>query len=269
MILRCGLELFRFLDHTDDAVVAAAAGSLFHTNGAVALFDDGAGIDITAFRSADGQRLTRDGRLIDHRLTGNDFAVKRDHTAGTNDNAVADLNVCHRNEYRTGVRLFPDFVHIQGHRLREVGNGLLVRPFIENIANTQQEHDRARRLEVLTQHRDRDRRRIQYRHLNLLVQQAVKPGLDIRHGAHDRDQRAHSARDEQLLHTAPAQRCNQPVLKFAAHGAAAMLRSERLFVGIGKRCKCLNDGCARRVIADHSVTCAVINRCFGYTLDFP
>ena len=80
-----------------------------------------------------------------------------------------------------------------------------MRPFIENIANTQQEHDRARRLEVLTQHRDRDRRRIQHRHLYLLVQQTVKPGLDIRHGAHDRDQRAHSARDEQLLHTAPAQ----------------------------------------------------------------
>ena len=234
MILRCGLEFFRFLDHADNAVVAAAAGALFHTNGAVALFDDGAGIDITAFRPADSQRLARDGRLIDHRLTGNDFAVKRDHTAGTNDNAVADLNVCHRHKHRACVRLFPDFVHIQGHGLREISNRLFVRPLVKNITDAQQEHDRARRLEVLTQHRDRNRRRIQHRHLNLLMQQTVKPGLDIRHGAHDRDQRAHRARDEQLLHTAPAQRCNQLVLKFAAHGAAAMLRSECLFVGIGK-----------------------------------
>ena len=54
VVLRCGLELFRLLDHADDAVVAAAAGALFHADGAVALFDDGTGIDITAFRSADG-----------------------------------------------------------------------------------------------------------------------------------------------------------------------------------------------------------------------
>ena len=142
-----------------------------------------------------------------------------------------------------------------------------MRPFIENVTNAQQEHDRACRFEVLAQHRDRDRRRIQHRYLNFLVQQAIKPGLDIRHGARYRDQGAHGVRNEQLLHTAPAQRCNQLVLKFAAHGAAAMLRSERLFVGIGKRCKRVNDGCARRVIADHSVTCAVINRRFGYALD--
>ena len=54
VVLRCGLELFRLLDHADDAVVAAAAGALFHADGTVALFDDGTGIDITAFRSADG-----------------------------------------------------------------------------------------------------------------------------------------------------------------------------------------------------------------------
>ena len=205
VILRCGLEFFRFFDHTDDAVVAATAGALFHTDRAVTLFDDGTCVNIAAFRPADSQRLARNGRLIDHRLAGDDFSVKRDHAAGANDDAVADLHICYRHEYRTGVRLFPNLIHIQGHSLREVSNGLLVRPFIENVANAQQEHDRACRLEVLTQHRDRDRRRIQHRHLNLLVQQTVKPGLDIRHGAHDRDQRAHSARDEQLLHTAPAQ----------------------------------------------------------------
>ncbi len=204
MILRCGLEFFRFLDHADNAVVAAAAGALFHTNGAVALFDDGAGIDITAFRSADGQRLTRDGCLIDHCLTGNDFAVKRDHTAGADHDQVADLNVCHRHKHRACVRLFPDFVHIQGHGLREISNRLFVRPLVKNITDAQQEHDRACRLEVLTQHRDRNCRCIQHRYLDLLVHQTRQSGLDIRHGARDRNQRAHRARNKQLLNAAPA-----------------------------------------------------------------
>ena len=157
MILRCGFELFRLLDHADDTIVAAAAGALFHTNGAVALFDDGAGVDIAAFRSADSQRLTRDGCLIDHRLTGNHFAVKRDHITGMDHDPVADLNVRHWHKYGACIRLFPDFIHIQGHGLREIGNRLFMRPLIENIADAQQEHDRACCLEVLAQHRDRDR----------------------------------------------------------------------------------------------------------------
>ena len=204
MILRCGLELFRLLDHADDTIIAAAAGTLFHTDSAVTLFDDGTGVDIAAIRPADSQWLARDGRLIDHRLTGNDFAVKRDHTAGTNDNAVAGLNVSHRHEHRACVRLFPDFVHIQGHGLREISNRLFVRPLVKNITDAQQEHDRARRLEVLTQHRDRNCRCIQHRYLDLLVHQTRQSGLDIRHGARDRNQRAHRARNKQLLHTAPA-----------------------------------------------------------------
>ena len=259
VILRCGLELFRLLDHADDTVVAAAAGALFHADGAVALFDDGTGVDIAALRFADGQRLARDGSLIDHRLAGNDLAVKRDHVAGMDHDPVADLNVCHRHKYGAGVCLFPDLVHIQGHGLCEIGNGLLVRPLVENVANAQQEHDRACRLEVLAQHRNGDRRCVQHRHLDLPVHQARHTGLDIRHGTRDRDQRAHRARNEQLLDAAPAQRCDKLVLKITIQGAAAVLRRERLLLGIGKGRERLCNRFPRPVVADHGVAGAVID----------
>jgi hypothetical protein len=159
---------------------------------------------LKCIRPADSQWLARDGCLIDHCLAGNDFSVERDHATGADYDVVAGLNVSHRHEHRARVRLFPDLIHIQGHGLREISNGLLMRPLIKSVADAQQEHDGACRLEVLAQHRDRNCRCIQHRYLDLLVHQTRQSGLDIRHGARDRNQRAHRARNKQLLNAAPA-----------------------------------------------------------------
>lgn len=46
LVFRSGLELFRFLNHLDDAVIASAAGILIDTNYTGAFFDNGTGINI-------------------------------------------------------------------------------------------------------------------------------------------------------------------------------------------------------------------------------
>ena len=129
-VLGGGFELFRLLDHPDDAVIAPAAGRLFHANDARALLGDRSGIDEAALALGYRQRLARQGRLIDHRLAGDDAAVERDQAACAHDDLVARLDGLDGNE-RLGFAGFePDLLHTERHRAGKVGNGLFVRPFL-------------------------------------------------------------------------------------------------------------------------------------------
>ena len=179
MALDTGLELLGLLYHLDDAVIAPAAAALFNADAAAALFDDRPSVDISAFDFAHCKRLTGYCRLIDHRLTGDDLAVKRDHPARADCDAVTGAHLADRDKDRTGVGLQPDLVYVERHRLRKVGDRLLVRPFIKNVANAEQEHYRARGLKIAAQHRNRYRRRVKHRYLYLAVQQAAQPRADI------------------------------------------------------------------------------------------
>ena len=57
---------------------------------------------------------------------------------------------------------FPPYVfHIQSHGPRKIGNGLLVRPILQNFAKLEHEHNGCRRVEVATQQRDGNRGSVQ------------------------------------------------------------------------------------------------------------
>ena len=224
MVLRCGLELFRLLDHADDAVVAAAAGALFHTNGAVALFDDGTGIDIAAFRSADGQRLTRDGRLIDRRLARDDLAVERNEIACTHDHPVAGLHIADGDEQLGFAGLQPYLVDVQRHRTGQIGDRLLVRPLLQNFTQPQHEHDGACGVEVAAHHRDGHGRRVEHGDGEFAVQQGTESCADVFDRAEQRDGRLHRNRQEQPRERAAADGKDELVLILAVERAGRMLR---------------------------------------------
>ena len=141
LVLSRGFELFRLFDHAHDAVIAAAAERLFHAHDALALF----GVDITALALGDGHGLARHGRLIDHRLAGDDLAVERDEVAGADNDAVARLNIADGNERFRLARLEPDVVNVERHGAREIRDRLLVRPVLEDFAEAEHEHHGARR----------------------------------------------------------------------------------------------------------------------------
>ena len=145
LVLGRGFELFRFFDHAHDAVVPTAAERLFHAHDALALFGNGACVDIAALALGHGHGFARHGCLIDHRLAGDDLAVERNEAAGAHDNAVARLNIADGNERFRFARLEPDVVDIERHGAREVRNGLLVCPVLKNFAEAEHEHHRARR----------------------------------------------------------------------------------------------------------------------------
>ena len=168
--LGVGLELFGFLDHMDDAVVASRAHALIDADRAFALFHDRPGIDVAARRAAHGQPLAGDGRLIHHRFPRDDMAVERNHAAGADDDPVAGAHVADRHGHAAVRRFEPDLVHLQRHRPGKVGDGLFVRPFVEQLADAEQEDDRTRRFKVSAQDRYGNGCRVEHRHFDLPVQ---------------------------------------------------------------------------------------------------
>ena len=163
LVLGGGFELFGLLYHLHDAVIAAADGCFLHADDALALFGDSARIHIAArpFRYRHGFAGHRS--LIDHRLALNDLAVKRDHAAGADNDLIAGADIAdgYKRLGLTGTQ--PRFVNVYGHRPREIGDGLLMRPLLKNLAEGEHEHDGACRREIAAEHRDGNRRRVQHR----------------------------------------------------------------------------------------------------------
>ena len=148
-VLRRGFQLFGLLDHADDAVIAATAHGLFDRDEALALLHDRSGIGIAARLLAHGKRLARHGRLVHHGLAAGHAAVERDHVAGTDDDAVARVDVLHGDKQLLPVRAaHPRAVDVQRHGPRQIGDRLLVGPVLQNLAKVQHEHHGARRVEI-------------------------------------------------------------------------------------------------------------------------
>ena len=224
LVLGGGFQLFGFLDHVDDAVIAAAAHCLFHADDAFALLRDRPGVDRAAGPLRHGHRFAGHGRLIDHRLAGDDFAVQRDEVARADDDFVARLDLADRDKNFRLAGLFPDLVDIQRHRAREIGHGLLVRPLLQNLAEPQHEHHGACGGKVAAHHRDGDGCRVEHGDGELPVPEGFQPFPDIFHGAEQRDRRRDRNRQEQPVEHAAADREDQLVFKLAVQRAGCVLR---------------------------------------------
>ena len=227
LVLGGGLELFGFFDHAHDAVIPAAAERLFHRDDAFALLDDGPGVDVAAGALGNGQGLAGDGGLVDRGFAGDDLAVERDEVAGADDHPVARADVADGDEQLGLAGLQPDLVDVQGHRAREIGDGLLVRPLLEDLAQPQHEHDGARGIEIAAEHRDRHGRGVEHGDGELAVPEGLEPLLDVLDRAEQRDGRRDGIGQEQPGERAAADRKDKLVLILAVELPGGMLRHER------------------------------------------
>ena len=87
--------------------------------------------------------------------------------------AVAGAHVADRHGHAAVRRFEPDLVHLQRHRPGKVGDGLFVRPFVEQLADAEQEDDRTCRFKVSAQDRYGNGCRVEHRHFDLPVQQTA------------------------------------------------------------------------------------------------
>ena len=206
--------------------------------------------------------------MIDHRFAIYYFAVQRDHIAGADDNLVARLDVLDRHQHILTVGAQPCLVHIQRHRARQIGHGFLVGPILQQFAQPQHKHDRARRCKVAPQQRYRNGGGIQHRHRQLAVQQRTQPGFDIAYRAENRDHRPYRHRQKQLGSHAGRDRHHQLVLVFAVDGTGGVLRHQIHRFGFGKRKRRQRTGyaVARDGIGDDRVTGAVEHLYTGHAV---
>ena len=132
-VLGGGFQLFGLLDHADDAVIPPAAGGLFHADHALALLHHGPGVYIAAGPLGHGHGLTGHGGLVHHGLTIGHPAVQGDHAAGADDDAVPGPDGVDGGQYLGAAGLEPDLVYMQGHGPGQIGHGLLVGPFLQDL----------------------------------------------------------------------------------------------------------------------------------------
>ena len=112
-------QLFRFLDHTNDPVVAAAARYLCDTDAALSLIHHGPGKDRASGFFSNRQSFARHGSLIYRRVTRHDDAVQRDHISHAADHDIAGFYVTYRNQHFGALRLKPYLVDVQVHPLSQ------------------------------------------------------------------------------------------------------------------------------------------------------
>ena len=94
------------------------------------------------------------------------------------------------------------FVHLQRHRPGKVGDGLFVRPFVEQLADAEQEDDRARRFKVSAQDRYGNGCRVEHRHFDLPVQQTADAvAQETERADHGTDRAQWCGQDELSMYT--------------------------------------------------------------------
>ena len=140
--------------------------------------------------------------------------------------ARADLRERHEDFLVLGLE--PYAVHAEGHAAGKILDRLLVRPFLEQLAELEQEHDGVGRAEVAARDGNADRDRVQQFHAHLTMQQAVQAAADERErqpaGADRRQRRG----QEQAAAEAGQNFADQLFLILTVERAAAVRRGQRL-----------------------------------------
>ena len=111
-IFGSGFQLFRFFNHANHPVITTASGSLLHNDDASAFFHNGSGVHGTSRTLGSRHGLSGERRLVHHGLPFKHFAVQRNHTAGTNHDAVAGTDFSDVGEHLRIFFLQPDLIHV-------------------------------------------------------------------------------------------------------------------------------------------------------------
>ena len=217
-----GFQLLGVLDHLDDLVVAPVAGLLLDGHGDLALLDDGARVDDGPLALADGLGLAGQGRLVDAGLAVQHPAVQRDDAAGVHDDGVARAHLRDRHKDLALGGLLPDAVHVQRHAAGQVAQRFLAGPFLQQLAQAQQEHDGACRAEIAAQHRHADGQRVEDLDLEPAAENAPQTAENIGHAAHQCVDHAQGCWQEQLARKVEDRHIDELFLIFAVDGAGAV-----------------------------------------------
>ena len=179
---RRGFEPFGLLDHGDDLVITAFARMLGDAQHAFALFDDRSGVNGRTRALGDRHGFAGQGCLVNHDLALGDRSVNRDHAAHADRDAVARADLAEWDEGFGIAVLAPNAVHAQRHAAGQVVDRLFVRPLLQQLAQLEQEHDRAGRAEVATGDRDADGKRVEQLNVHAAAQQAAQAAPQERKG---------------------------------------------------------------------------------------
>ena len=197
-VLGAGLELFRFLDHGYDLIVAVGTAFGLGHKDAFALFHHRSGVDGGPGYFPHRHGFSGEGSLIHHSFALQHHAVQRDHVAGAHHHFVPGVNAGqgHQNLPLEGPH--PDLIHVQGHAACKVIQALFPRPLLQQAAHRQQEHHRPCGAVIPPQEGGGDAEGVQHFYFQLAVQQAADALPDKGDGAPHRIGRRDGRRQEHL-----------------------------------------------------------------------
>ena len=267
MALRSTLQLLGLLDHGNDLVVAALAGGLCDLDHAVAFLDDRAGVNLRTRTLCNRHGFSGKRRLIDHDFAFNNLTVQRDNVAHANQNTITDSDIGQRYKHLCVIGLEPYSFYVERHAACQIVNRLFMRPLLEQLANIQQEHNRACRGEVPAYHRNTDGQRVEQLNLQLSVNQALEAAAEERQRQPDRACNLQRRWQEQRAGKLRNNLADQLFLILTVERTAAVGRRQRR----NRRCSIVklsdraDDILAVTDVADDSTAGALVHGCVEYT----
>ena len=219
-VLGAGLELFGFLDHGHDLIVAVGTALSLGDKDALALLHNGAGIEGGALCLAHRHGFAGQGGLIHHGFAFQNGAVQRDHVAAAHDHLIAGAYFGQRHQHFGALAAHPHLVHVQGHAAGQIVQTLLAGPLFQQRAQIQQEHDRTGGAKVAAQQRDADGQSVQHLHFQPAAQHAAHTLPEKADGAECRVGSVKGCGQEQLAQAAACHQIEHFILIFPVQPAA-------------------------------------------------
>ena len=219
--LRAGLQFLGLLNHAYDTVIAVLSGRTGHPHDTVSFLHDAACVNGRAGSLGDGYRFSGQGGLVEHDVPVLEDAVEREHMPGVDNDPVARADLRKRNEdLRAIIAELPDLIHLQGHASGQIIHGFLVCPFVNGLAELQQETHRTCRREVSRQQRNTERNAVEHIHRQFSAQQRFCSAPDPRQSMTGVEHAPHRGRQIKLFQIMPQHLKNKLFLVGAVHGAA-------------------------------------------------
>ena len=138
-------------------------------------------------------------------------------------------------------------------------------PFVQGLADAQQEHDRPSGLEVPTEQGDGDGSGVQDGHLDVTLPQAAQPSPQVTHRPEQGQRSADGQGDDGAVDDPAAQGEEQLVLILPVQRPPTVLRRQCLGVLVTERGQGGEHRVPLAVIEDHGVAGAVIDLGVGDT----
>ena len=168
----CRFQLFRFLNHFYNFIKPVGAGNGLHLKDHFSLLHHGPRIDVAAGFLSYRHGLPCKGCLIHHGFSGKHGAVKGNYISHMDHDAVTRPDPARVHKNFLVVPYQPYLADMQGHASCQITYGFFVGPLLQQFPDSQQEHNRSRRIHVAPDHGDAHGRRIQNSHLQLSCRQA-------------------------------------------------------------------------------------------------